>query len=91
MKKREKIETERLILRPFELSDAKIVQQKAGDKAVSENTLNIPHPYPDGAAEEWISTHQPKLEAGELINYAITLKKTGEIIGCVNLVITKKI
>jgi ribosomal-protein-alanine N-acetyltransferase len=89
-KKQEILRTERLILRPFELSDAKIVQQKAGDKAIAETTVNIPHPYPDGLAEEWISTHQPKFESGELINYAITLEKTGELIGAVGLVVNKR-
>ncbi len=52
--------------------------------------MNIPHPYPDGAAEEWISVHQPKFEAGELINYAVTLKSTCELIGAVGLVINKR-
>jgi ribosomal-protein-alanine N-acetyltransferase len=90
MKKQEILRTERLILRPFELSDARIVQQKAGDKAVADTTANIPYPYPDGLAEEWISTHQPKFESGELINCAITLEKTRELIGAIGLVINKR-
>jgi [ribosomal protein S5]-alanine N-acetyltransferase len=90
MKKRRVLKTKRLILRPFKLSDAKSVQQKAGKKEIAKTTLNIPHPYPDGVAEEWISTHQSKFESGELVNYAITLKETGELIGAVGLVVTKK-
>jgi RimJ/RimL family protein N-acetyltransferase len=82
--------TERLILRLFELSDAKDVQRLAGEKAVAETTFNIPHPYEDGMAEEWISTHQSKFEAGELCNFAITLTQTGELIGAIGLIISSR-
>jgi len=81
MKQRPTLETERLLLRPFEPSDAKDVQHLAGDRAIADTTLNIPHPYEDGMAEEWISTHQPKFEAGGLVNFAIVLRGTGELIG----------
>ena len=89
-KARPKIETERLLLRPFELSDGPRVKELAGDKAIANTTLNIPHPYEDGMAEEWISTHQPKFEAGELTNCAIVLKSTHKLIGAIGLTINKR-
>jgi RimJ/RimL family protein N-acetyltransferase len=85
MKKRPAIETERLLLRPFQLSDAEDVQRLAGDRAIADTTLEIPHPYADGMAEEWISTHQPKFEAGELSNFAIVLRISGELVGAIGL------
>ncbi len=85
MKQRPTIETMRLVLRPFELSDAKDIQRLAGDRAIADTTLNIPHPYEDNMAEEWISTHLPKFEAGELSNFAIVLRSSGKLIGAIGL------
>jgi ribosomal-protein-alanine N-acetyltransferase len=81
------LETQRLLLRPFELSDAKDVQRLAGDWAIADTTLAIPHPYEDGMAEAWISTHRPKFEAGELANFAITLREGRELVGAIGLTI----
>lgn len=87
MKEYPKIETERLLLRQFELSDANVVQRLAGERDIADTTLSIPHPYKDGMAEEWISTHRPKFERGELLNFAVVLLTSGELIGAIGLVI----
>jgi RimJ/RimL family protein N-acetyltransferase len=48
------LNTARLTLRPLTLDDAQRVQELAGAREIALNTLTIPHPYPDGAAQEWI-------------------------------------
>ena len=90
MKQRATLHTQRLILRPFEIADALDVQRLAGDQAIADTTLNIPHPYEDGMAEQWISTRQPQFEAGELANFAIVLRATGELVGAIGLVINRR-
>jgi len=79
--------TERLNLRPFTLIDAPAVKELAGDYDIAYNTLAIPHPYEDGMAQEWINTHRPEFEKGKLINFAVTDKKSGRLVGAIGLVV----
>jgi ribosomal-protein-alanine N-acetyltransferase len=81
------LETERLILRPLGLADAKELQSMAGDISVADTTVNIPHPYSDGLAEDWISTHPANYAKQESIAYAITLRQGGMLIGVVGLLL----
>ena len=90
MKQRPTFETQRLTLRPFEWTDAKDVQRLAGDRAVADTTLNVPYPYEDGMAEKWIGTHQTKFEAGELANFAVVLRGSGELVGTIGLAIERR-
>ena len=83
------IETNRLILRPFKLSDSKRVQELAGDFKIAETTLNIPHPYMDGIAESWIINHKDNLSSGKSITYAIVKKETEDLMGAISLMINK--
>ncbi|MCW8133489.1 MAG: GNAT family N-acetyltransferase [Planctomycetota bacterium] len=84
------LETERLVLRPFRLDDAKDVQRLAGAPEVAATTLNVPHPYEDGMAEAWIGTHAQSFQEGRLAVFAITLKKCGTLVGCVGLSVTRQ-
>jgi RimJ/RimL family protein N-acetyltransferase len=85
MKTRPTLKTDRLLLRPFTVADAPDVQRLAGDRAIADTTLNIPHPYEDGVAEEWIGTHQAIFDAGKGAHFAITLKSDGTLVGAIGL------
>jgi len=90
MKQQPTIETARLILRPFGLPDAKEVQRLAGDRAIADTTLNIPHPYENGMAEQWISTHKSRFKEGELVNFAIVLRNPKTLMGAIGLQMARR-
>lgn len=49
------IETPRMFLRPMRTSDAGLLAMYCADKRVAEMTSAMPHPYPPGAAENFIT------------------------------------
>jgi ribosomal-protein-alanine N-acetyltransferase len=77
--------TDRLQLRPFTDADAPVVQRLAGDRRMAETTLLIPHPYPEGAAEAWIATHEATWELGRGLTLAIAWRTTNELLGAIGL------
>ena len=77
--------TTRLILRPFTLDDAPTVRENVGKWDVARTIPNMPHPYEEGMAEEWIGTHAARYDNGEGISLAITLRADGLLIGGVGL------
>lgn len=76
--------TARLLLRPYALADARMVQHLCGDYAVSATTL-LPHPYPDGLAEIWIASLSEDAGRGDAAAFAITLARDGTLIGGIRL------
>jgi len=84
------LHTERLMLRPFVAHDAFDVERLAGAREVADTTLNIPHPYPHGAAAEWIRLHGPAWDAGTSATFAIIGKKTGALVGAISLIIKRE-
>jgi len=55
------IAAERFDLRPLRRSDSGLIAHNAGDARVARATVNIPHPYPPGAAEALIArSHAPE-------------------------------
>lgn len=79
------LQTDRLILRPFTLDDAPAVRRLAGDPAIADTTLNIPHPYEEGMAEAWIETHPQQYEKGEGATFAIVRRADGVLLGAIGI------
>jgi RimJ/RimL family protein N-acetyltransferase len=79
------LETKRLILRPFKISDGWDVQRLAGDRDIASTTLNMPHPYEDGIAEKWIGGHREKFEKGLEATFAVVLREGNQLIGSISL------
>lgn len=85
MRRQPTLETARLVLRPFRMADADAARQLAGDRAVADTTLNVPHPYEDGMAERWIANHRDWYERDEQVVFAIILRVENALIGAVGL------
>ena len=79
------LETQRLILRAYTPDDAEDLQCLVSDFAIADTTLNIPHPYPDGAAAKYIAELAPKYAQQTNVCFAVTLKRDGKFIGAVSL------
>jgi RimJ/RimL family protein N-acetyltransferase len=73
-----------VVLRRFVPADAARVELLAGDALVAETTALIPHPYPAGAAVEWIATHDAAAAAATEYTFAIT-ETGGLLIGAIGL------
>ncbi|MEE2908387.1 MAG: GNAT family N-acetyltransferase [Planctomycetota bacterium] len=85
MSARPSITTDRLQLRPFRLDDASTVQKLAGDERVGRQIPLIPHPYPDGEAETWISTHDELAKDGKDLVWAVTNSENGVLMGAISI------
>lgn len=82
--------TRRLALRGLRLGDAARIRRLAGDRAVAENTLRIPHPYEEGMAKQWIREQKERYEEGREVTFAIVPRRGKGLIGMIGLVLTEK-
>lgn len=81
------IETERLLLRPWKMSDADDLTEGISDFSVAKN-LTVPYPYSKSDAETFILKHLKNDETH--FYFAIEVKGEGKAIGGTSLVIGDK-
>jgi [ribosomal protein S5]-alanine N-acetyltransferase len=79
------LETKRLVLRPFTLQDASVVQDLVSAREIADTTLAIPHPYEQGMAEAWIGSHQKGFDEGNSVHFAITVRYSSQLVGAITL------
>ncbi len=75
----------RVSLRRFTVRDAPMVQTLAGNAAVADTTLNIPHPYPPDAAERWIAGHAVEFAANTGAVFAVVEETGGALVGSISV------
>ncbi len=79
------LETPRLWLRWPRAADARAVMRLAGDRAVAEMTVRIPHPYPPEEAERFIFRSREANATGAGLVLAVALKnRPSELVGIVS-------
>lgn len=85
MNKFPELNTERLLLRQFQMSDKDVIQDLCSEKDIAATTLSIPHPFRLEDAENWLKNKEDDYREGEEIAWAICLKKTGILIGAIGM------
>lgn len=79
------LETARLRLRRFRMSDVDAVFNLVSDLAVAKWTARIPHPYERKMAEEWLRESERLREQGRSLLFAVTLQEDDRLVGAVSL------
>jgi len=83
------LETDRLLLRSFEISDRYRIYEIAGAREIYESTVSGHFPYNEDLAEGVVVMQQYRYFQGKRIPFAITLRDTGVLIGAVVLIVEK--
>src|SRR5262249_56926700 len=63
-----KLETERLLLRPFRMADAEEFARLSGDWAVASMTSDIPYPFSPAQAVGWLKPVRGEVRFGIELN-----------------------
>ena len=81
------LQTERLTLRPYALSDIPALVPLIGAREVAATTLRIPHPYTEAGARDFIASSQEDLANGKCLRLGIILRRSDTLCGGVGLMI----
>ncbi len=77
--------TERLLLRTPAMDDVPAIEALLQERDIAATTLNIPHPYPAGAAAEWLTRTCEHIENGSSAVFGIVRRADSTYLGTVGL------
>src|SRR5271167_2199772 len=81
------LQTERLTLRAYEVSDIPALVPLIGAREVAATTLRIPHPYTEEHARDFIVSAREDLANGKCLRLGIILRKSETLCGGIGLMI----
>jgi ribosomal-protein-alanine N-acetyltransferase len=79
------LQTERMTLRPYALSDIPALMPLIGAREVAATTLRIPHPYSESDARGFIAITQEDHSTGNDLHLGIFLRESAQLCGGVGL------
>jgi len=79
------LQTDRLTLRPYALSDIPALVPLIGAREVAATTLRIPHPYTESHARDYIARVDEDIAKGNCLRLAIILRLSNTFCGGVGL------
>lgn len=79
------LNTNRLVLRPLTFEDAPFIQTFASVRELADAMISIPHPYPNGEAQRYISKQLAEFEAGHSVTFAIERKSESVFSGIIEV------
>jgi [ribosomal protein S5]-alanine N-acetyltransferase len=78
------VRSARLTLRPLTEADAETVQRLCSDREIAATTMHIPHPYPAGAAMEFIRSRADAYASAQAASWGMEMRGSG-IVGVIGL------
>lgn len=84
------IKTDRLTLRTLSFTDIPKIIEYAGNKNVSEMTLNIPHPYQEQDAVFWLNSANKRFAQKTQFTFGIRIKSSDDFIGGMGLKVNQR-
>jgi RimJ/RimL family protein N-acetyltransferase len=79
------LRTTRLLLRSLEREDVPAILRLAGTKEIAATTLNIPYPYPEDDAHNFLDKASEDFREGRSVSFAISLATGSELCGVLGL------
>jgi len=79
------LETDQLRLRPLASADAPAIQKAAAVREVADTMISIPHPYPDGEAERFVTHQKMENRAGRAFSFVIESGSGGVFCGLIEI------
>lgn len=84
------LRTARLTLRPLGAADVVAFHRLINDWEICRRVPDAPFPYPEQQARSWIEAAAASREAGRAEQFAVVETGSGQLIGCVGLVLGQK-
>lgn len=72
------LETQRLALSALSERHLDRFVAVAGDRAIADGTISVPHPLDEAGARAWIDRAQAEIEAGRAAHFAVALRSAAD-------------